>query len=52
MKVNDIVIENRHVILNFLDEKLKNITGEVVPKFDDSKQNNVVEKTHKKLMKR
>jgi outer membrane protein assembly factor BamE len=44
MKVNDIVIEKRHVILNFLDEKLKNITGEVVPKFDDSKQNNVVEK--------
>ena len=32
MRVNDIVIEKRHVVLNFVDELLKNITGEVIPK--------------------
>jgi len=33
--VDEILIEQRHVILNFVDEKLKNITGEVVPKKDN-----------------
>ena len=37
MKIDDILIEERHVILNFVDEKLKNITGEVVPKSDNKK---------------
>ena len=35
MRVDEILIEQRHVILNFVDEKLKNITGEVVPKKDN-----------------
>ena len=39
MRVRDILIEQRHVVLNFKDEKLKNITGEVIPKFDDLKSN-------------
>jgi outer membrane protein assembly factor BamE len=46
-KVDDIVIEQRHVILNFLDEKLKNITGEVIPKVDDSKKGVAAEKNNK-----
>ena len=36
MRVKDIVIEKRHVILNFADELLKNITGEVIPKKDNN----------------
>ena len=36
MRVRDIVTEQRHVVLNFEDEQLKNITGEVIPKVDDS----------------
>ena len=48
-KVDDIVIEKRHVILNFLDEKLKNITGEVIPKVDDSKKDVAAEKNNKNL---
>ena len=32
MSVDDIVIETRYVVLNFADEQLKNITGEVIPK--------------------
>ena len=39
MRVRDILIEQRHVVLNFKDEKLKNITGEVIPKSDDLKSN-------------
>ena len=39
MRVRDIVIERRHVVLNFEDEKLKTITGEVIPKSDDVKLN-------------
>jgi outer membrane protein assembly factor BamE (lipoprotein component of BamABCDE complex) len=35
MRVDEILIEQRHVILNFVDEKLKNITGEVIPKKDN-----------------
>ena len=46
-KVDDIEIEQRHVILNFLDEKLKNITGEVIPKVDDSKKGVAAEKNNK-----
>ena len=34
MRVDEILIEQRHVVLNFVDEKLKNITGEVIPKKD------------------
>tara|TARA_B100000787_G_C16176013_1_gene289061 strand:- start:933 stop:1583 length:651 start_codon:yes stop_codon:yes gene_type:complete len=40
MRVNDILIERRHVILNFVDEQLKNITGEVLAKIDDVEKNN------------
>jgi len=47
MKVDDILIDERHVILNFVDEKLKNITGEVVAKFDDHKQNDGVGRNDK-----
>ena len=36
MRVKDIVIEKRHVVLNFVDELLKNITGEVIPKKDNN----------------
>jgi len=36
MRVDEILIEERHVILNFVDEKLKNITGEVIPKKDNA----------------
>ena len=36
MRVKDIVIEKRHVVLNFADELLKNITGEVIPKKDNN----------------
>ena len=36
MRLNDIVFEKRHVILNFADELLKNITGEVIPKKDNN----------------
>ena len=36
MRVDEILIEQRHVILNFVDEKLKNITGEVIPKKDNA----------------
>ena len=43
MRVRDIVIERRHVILNFKDEKLKSITGAVIPKSDDSKLNDKVD---------
>ncbi len=32
MSVDDIVIETRYVVLNFVDEQLKTITGEVIPK--------------------
>ena len=34
MRVRDIITEKRHVVLNFKDEQLKNITGEVIPKVD------------------
>ena len=37
MRVRDIITERRHVILNFEDEKLKTITGEVIPKVDNNK---------------
>jgi len=36
MRVRDLVIETRHVVLNFADEQLKNITGEVIPKKDNA----------------
>ena len=49
MMVDDVLIEKRHVIVNFKDEKLKNITGEVVPKVGDSKQGDEVEKNNKYL---
>ena len=39
MRVKDIMIERRHVVLNFADEKLKRITGAVIPKSDDEKLN-------------
>ncbi len=39
MRVNDIVLEKRHVILNFVDELLKNITGEVIPKKGNNEGN-------------
>jgi len=52
MRVRDILVERRHVILNFEDDKLKNITGEVMPKgeqSDDSKSNDLLEKNNKNL---
>jgi outer membrane protein assembly factor BamE len=49
MRVRDIVIERRHVVLNFEDEKLKTITGEVIPKSDDVKLNEELDKTDKNL---
>ena len=52
MTINDIVIEQRHVTLNFVDELLKNITGEVVPKSEDSKLSKDVVKTKKNLQLR
>jgi len=36
MRVYDVLVERRHVVLNFEDEKLKNITGEVIPKKEES----------------
>jgi outer membrane protein assembly factor BamE len=39
MRVKDIMIERRHIVLNFADEKLKTITGAVIPKSDDGKLN-------------
>ena len=35
MRVYDVLVERRHVVLNFEDEKLKNISGEVIPKKDE-----------------
>ena len=49
MRVQDIMIERRHVILNFVDEKLKTITGAVIPKVEESKLNDEVDKTNKNL---
>ena len=49
MRVRDIMIERRHVILNFEDEKLKTITGAVIPKVEESKLNDEVDKTNKNL---
>jgi len=52
MRIRDILVERRHVVLNFEDDKLKNITGEVMPKgeqVDDSKSNDLLEKNNKNL---
>ena len=49
MRVRDIITEERHVVLNFEDEQLKNITGEVIPKVDDSKSDDRIEKNNKNL---
>ena len=49
MRVQDIMIERRHVILNFVDEKLKNITGEVVPKSDNKKNDDEVGRSDRNL---
>jgi outer membrane protein assembly factor BamE (lipoprotein component of BamABCDE complex) len=49
MRVRDVLIEKRHVVLNFVDGKLKTITGEVIPKVDDLKSNEGQEKINKNL---
>ena len=49
MRVRDIVIDQRHVVLNFENEKLKTITGAVIPKFDDSELSEEAEKSNKNL---
>jgi len=36
MRVRDIITERRHVVLNFEGEKLKTITGAVIPKADNT----------------
>ena len=51
MRVYDVLVERRHVVLNFEDEKLKNISGEVIPKkeeVDEVKSNQVI-KNNKNL---
>jgi len=44
MRVDEILIEQRHVILNFVDEKLKNITGEVISKKDNTQLDDEIQK--------
>jgi len=46
MRVDEILIEQRHVILNFVDEKLKNITGEVMPKKDNAQLDKELQKNN------
>ncbi|MDC0183214.1 outer membrane protein assembly factor BamE [Nitrosomonadales bacterium] len=46
MRIYDVLVERRHVVLNFEDEKLKNISGEVIPKeetVDEIKPDQVIE---------
>jgi len=51
MRVYDELVERRHVVLNFEDEKLKNISGEVIPKGEeaDEVESNQVIKNNKNL---
>ena len=49
MRINDVLIETRHLVLNFVDEKLKNINGKVIPNADDTKQDSGIEKNNKNL---
>jgi len=49
MRVRDIMIERRHVVLNFENDRLKTITGAVIPNADDSKINDEEDKAHKDL---
>ena len=49
MRVYDVLIEKRHVVLNFEEDLLKTVTGEVVPKGKDSKLSKESEKNNKNL---
>ena len=46
MRIRDIVTERRHVILMFEDDKLKTITGEVIPKVGDAQLGDELEKSN------
>jgi len=46
MRVRDIITERRHVVLNFEGEKLKTITGAVIPKADNTQTDEGLEENN------